>query len=113
MFDNRLDRTILADGVATFDDDKDTLAALNHAALQLDELDLQPDQQRVIPMATQMLRKWWPVLHGSIPPSRLTIQECRATRGCPHEAVHTFAARHTCRILSHRELMLCLHIDTR
>ncbi|MGX1317591.1 hypothetical protein AB7M17_001044 [Bradyrhizobium sp. USDA 377] len=42
MFDNRLDCAILAGGVATFDDDKDTLAALNHAALQLDELDLQP-----------------------------------------------------------------------
>ena len=65
MFDNRLDRTILADGVATFDDDKDALAALNHAALQLHELDLQTDQQRVIPMAAQMFRKRWPVLHGA------------------------------------------------
>jgi hypothetical protein len=37
MFDNRLDGAILAGGVATFDDDKDALAAINHAALQLDE----------------------------------------------------------------------------
>ncbi|AHY54082.1 hypothetical protein BJS_09009 [Bradyrhizobium japonicum SEMIA 5079] len=42
MFHNRLDRAILAGGVATFDDDKDSLAALNHAALQLDELDEAP-----------------------------------------------------------------------
>jgi hypothetical protein len=65
VFDHRLDRAILAGGVATFDDDKDALAALNHAALQLHELDLQTDQQRVIPMAAQMLRKRWPVLHGA------------------------------------------------
>jgi|SRR6185437_9710966 hypothetical protein len=64
MFDNRLDGAILAGGVTTFDDDKDTLAALNHTALQLHELDLQTDQQRVIPMAAQMFRKRWPVLHG-------------------------------------------------
>jgi hypothetical protein len=42
MFENRLDSAILAGGVETFDDYKDTLAVLNQAALQLDELDLQP-----------------------------------------------------------------------
>jgi len=100
MFDNRLDSAILAGGVTTFDDYKDTLAVLNHAALQLDELDLQPNQQRVIPMATQMLRKRWPVLHGSFPLRRLTIQGCRMDRTSIHLQPSDQRSRHTSRILS-------------
>jgi hypothetical protein len=110
MFDNRLDCAILAGGVATFDDDKDTLAALNHAALQLDELDLQPDQQRVIPMRLKccesggrffMVRS---LLVASL--SRVVAP----TRRCPHIRSPPTSGHVTlvgsCRTA---KLMLCLH----
>jgi hypothetical protein len=41
MLHNALDHTVLAGGVATFQDDQDLIIALDEMALQLDQFDLQ------------------------------------------------------------------------